>query len=54
MPSIDKKKKKVEEKRVLCGMSDAEEIFALSLLCLQHGLTVIKMEHGYEIFQVRR
>jgi hypothetical protein len=49
------KQLKPEKNESFCkGLTDMEEIFALSLLSLQHGLAIIRQPQGYEIFQLRR
>lgn len=58
---MEKKKSKAIEdvgvrhsKTFTIGLTDTEEIFAMSLLCLQYGLVVMRQPEGYEIFKQRR
>jgi hypothetical protein len=53
---MDKTKKKIIEdsKSFTIGLTDTEEIFAMSLLCLQYGLVIMRQPEGYEIFKSRR
>lgn len=50
------KKQQIKEnsKSFTVGLTDTEEIFAMSLLCLQYGLVIMRQPEGYEIFKSRR
>lgn len=51
---MNEKKEIKESKSFTVGLTDTEEIFAMSLLCLQYGLVIMRQPEGYEIFKSRR